>query len=44
MSILDDEDILVSQTRAEDDIDSHIIESAKKFFSKEITRLLVTKN
>ena len=42
MSILDDEDILVSQTRAEADIDSRIIESAKKFFSKEITRRFVT--
>lgn len=42
MSILDDEDILVSQTRAEVDIDSRIIESAKKFFSKEITRRFVT--
>lgn len=42
MSILDDEDILVSQTRAEADIDSRIIENAKKYFSDEITGRFVT--
>ena len=42
MSILDDEDILVSQTRAATIINSRIIENAKKYFSDEITGGFVT--
>ena len=42
MSILDDEDILVSQTRAATSINSRIIENAKKYFSDEITGRFVT--
>ena len=42
MSILDDEDILVSQTREAASIDSRIIENAKKYFSDEITGHFVT--
>ena len=42
MSILDDEDILVSQTREAASIDSRIIENAKKYFSDEITGRFVT--
>lgn len=42
MSILDDEDILVSQTREAASIDSRIKENAKKYFSDEITGHFVT--
>lgn len=42
MNILDDEDILVSQTREVASIDSRIIENAKKYFSDEITGRFVT--